>query len=319
MKLRYFFTCISSFLLLANVSLAQQDVPLSQFMFNKVYYNPAYSGVEGLTKFTALHRTQWAGYNTTFDGNGGNPVTQMLTMNTALLKMSSGVGFYVVNDRLGPQSNLEIQGSFAYHLRVGDSKLSFGVRAGAFSQTIDFDQYRAVNPDDPLLGSGKETQIRPDLSIGAWFQHEDFYIGVSSAHITEAEFDFNVESLRNPIKTHLYLMGGYDYDLNYDFTVTPSILVRTDLVQYSFDLAVLGTYKEKMYAGLSYRQEEAIIAMLGYSFLKENAMKVGYAFDYIVSEQSAKQATSHEIMLSYTLPVLPPAAKKVIRTPRFRH
>ena len=50
-----------------------------------------------------------------------------------------------------------------------------------------------------------------------------------------------------------------------------------------------------------------------------NALEIGYGFDYIVHDQEAKQPTSHEIRIGYTLPVSPFGGKKVIRTPRFRH
>jgi hypothetical protein len=32
--------------------------------------------------------------------------------------------------------------------------------------------------------------------------------------------------------------GGYVYELNYDIVLTPTVLVRTDFVSYSFDIGV---------------------------------------------------------------------------------
>ena len=55
---------------------AQQDAQISQYMFNALYYNPAYAGVEGVTKFSALHRSQWTGYEPTV-GEGGATNTQL--------------------------------------------------------------------------------------------------------------------------------------------------------------------------------------------------------------------------------------------------
>ena len=81
----------------------------------------------------------------------------------------------------------------------------------------------------------------------------------------------------------------------------------------------MGTYKERMWGGLSFRQGDAMIALLGYSILKDNSLKLGYAFDYTIKARDAKSTTSHEIMLSYELPMLSAGGKKIIRTPRFRH
>jgi hypothetical protein len=58
---------------------------------------------------------------------------------------------------------------------------------------------------------------------------------------------------------------------------------------------------------------------IGYKFLKDKSLKLGYAMDYVIQAQAAKQKTSQEFMLSYTLPAISGGGKKVVRTPRFRH
>ena len=170
--------------------LAQQDPQFTQYMFNTLYYNPGYAGVEGVTKLTAIARSQWLGYKPTY-GGGGAPTTQMISMSTPLYKINSGFGAYVSNDKLGPQNNLEIQTSYAYHLGIKESKLSFGIRAGVYSQTINFNQYKATDPGDPLLNaSGKESQVRPDLAMGLFFRKEKYYVGASFNHLIKSTFDF---------------------------------------------------------------------------------------------------------------------------------
>ena len=47
--------------------------------------------------------------------------------------------------------------------------------------------------------------------------------------------------------------------------------------------------------------------------------QIGKALYYTIKDQKAKSATSHELMLSYQLPVNPGSGKKVVRTPRYRH
>ena len=165
----------------------------------------------------------------------------------------------------------------------------------------------------------KESQVNPDFAVGVFYRAEKYYAGISSTHLTKAEFNFGNDSARNALENHFYLVGGYDYQLNYDIVLKPSLLVKTDFKTYSFDLSVMATLREKIWGGLSFRQSDAVVFILGYSFLKENAFKVGYAFDYIIKAQEAKQPTSHEFYLSYTLPVLGSGERRVIRTPRFRH
>jgi len=306
------------FLVYGFVAYGQQDPQFSQYMLNEIYYNPAYAGIPGSAEFSAIHRTQWLGYESTFDG-AGNPQTQLISANIPIFKINSGAAFYAINDRLGALNNLEVQASYAYHLAFKNSKLSFGVRAGVVSQSIDFDQYRWVDPDDPLRQSGKETQIRPDLSAGIYYRAQKYYLSLSASHLLNSEFNFGNDSLANALVTHLYFIAGYDYEINYDFVLRPSILVKSDLTTYSFDLSLLAYFREKLWFGLSFRQSDAMIALIGYSFLKDNSLKLGYSFDYIINAQEAKNPTSHELLLSYTLPVLSGGEKRIIRTPRFRH
>jgi type IX secretion system PorP/SprF family membrane protein len=295
-----------------------QDPQFSQYMFNDLFNNPAYSGVMGITNLSVTYRSQWLGYSGTYD-DGGAPNTFLASFNTPILRARSGAGFYFVNDVIGPQNNIQFMGSYAYHFGVGDGKLSFGVRGGIFGQSIDFSQYRAVNPDDPLLLNGKESQYRPDMGVGIYYKAEKYFGGVSLNHILNTQFDFNSDSLKNSLAKNLVINGGYIYELNYDIILTPTLLVKTDFVSYSFDLSVIGTYREKFWGGLSYRQSEAIVALMGVNLLKDKSLKLGYSLDYVIQAQKAKQATSHEILLSYNMPAVTGGGKKIIRTPRFRH
>jgi len=298
--------------------LGQQDPHFSQYMFNDLYNNPAYSGVMGVTNLSVLFRSQWTGYTGTFD-EGGAPTSFVASFNTPIFRVRSGAGFYFVNDKIGPQNNIQFMGSYAYHLGVGNGKLSLGIRAGIFGQSIDFTQYRPVNIDDPLLLNGKESQYRPDMGVGIYYKAENYYAGVSLNHILNTHFDFGSDSLKNALVNNLIINGGYRYELNYDIILTPSLLVKTDFVSYSFDISVLGTYREKFWGGLSYRQSEAVVALLGINLLKDKSLKLGYSFDYVIQAQKAKQATSHELLLSYNMPAVAGGGKKIIRTPRFRH
>ncbi len=295
---------------------AQQDPQFSQYMFNTIYYNPAFSGVEGVTKITALHRSQWTGYTPTY-GDGGSPTTQLITFTTPIYKLNSGFGGYIDHDNLGPYNNLEAQASYAYHIGIKGSKLSLGVRAGILSQTINANYFRAVDYESFLSG-GSQSQIKPDMAVGAFWQSEKFYFGASFNHLTHAAFTFG-QSIRNPLQTHSYITGGYTYEVNFDLKFKFTTLVQTDFTTTTVNVGALAYLKDTMWGGLSFRQGDAAILMLGYSFLKDKSLKVGYSLDYIVKDQAAKQPTSQEFMLMYELPTHVGPGKKVVRTPRYRH
>ncbi len=308
---------IALFFLVSCETWAQQDPQFTQYMFNNFYFNPAFAGTDGVTKITVVHRSQWLGYSPTFD-DGGAPTTQLVSVHTPIAKLKGGVGGYFVNDNLGPVTNMEIQGSYAYYLPIKNGRLSLGIRAGMVSQKVDFDKFRAIDPSDPLLAKkGTETQFQPDFAFGALFKKEKYYLGLGINHLNQASYDFGLTQ-QNQLKQHFYFTGSYFYDLNFDVRFQFVGLVKSDLVKTSFDLGVLAYLKNAMWGGLSFRQSDALSLILGYAFLDDKSLKVGYSLDYVINDQEAKEATSHEFMVSYSLPVST-SRKKVIRTPRFRY
>jgi type IX secretion system PorP/SprF family membrane protein len=302
-----------------NKVLAQQDAQFSQYMFNNLYLTPAYSGVDGVTKISAFHRSQWLGYQSSF-GDGGAPVTQMISFNTPIFKIKSGFGMYAINDNLGPQNNLEVQGSYAYHLGIKESKLSFGVRIGMYSQTLNYDVYRPIHKDDELLQNktGKESQIRPDMAFGMFYRSEKYYLGAGFNHLLKSQFDFGV-SQRNALETHLNATAGYFYEVSFDLKILFSTLVKSDFNKTTIDGSAIAFYKDTMWGGVSVRQSEAANLLLGYSLLKDKSLKFGTSIDFVVVNRAAKENFSLEFMLGYELPINPGSGKKVVRTPRYRH
>ncbi|MEO1054041.1 MAG: type IX secretion system membrane protein PorP/SprF [Bacteroidota bacterium] len=313
--------CLIFGIILLNTwpAFSQQDAQFSQYMFNTLFYNPAFAGIEDDLKITSVFRGQWLGYEATFD-DGRAPTTYVLSASRPVPQLKGGVGFHVVSDQLGPQRNLEIQLSYAYHLKINEgTKLSLGVRTGLVSQSIDYDQLRPLQEGDPLLGlQGRESQFRPDMAIGAFLKSDRYYAGVSFNHILESEFDFNLDSAASVLENHAYFTFGYKYEPSLDLEIEPSFLIKTDLNTYSFDVGVLATYKKIMWGGLSFRQSESASLMLGYSFLKSKRLRVGYAVDYIISDQDAKQPVSGELLVNYRIPISPPGGVKQQRSPRYR-
>ncbi len=316
MRKRIFYTLL--LLIIGVGAFAQQDALFTQYMFNNLYVTPAFAGVDGVTRLTAVHRSQWLGYQSSF-GDGGAPTTQLVSFNTPIYKLRSGFGAYIVNDKLGPQNNLEAQAMYAYHLGIKENKLSFGVKLGLYSQTINGKYYRYIQEDDPLIVEGKESQVRPDLGLGVFYRSEKYYAGVGFNHLLRSQFDFGADSVRGALVNHINFTGGYFYEVSFDLKVQFSAAVRTDLNKTQVDFAGIAHIKDTMWGGLAFRQSEAASLLLGYSLLKDKSLKVGTAVDVIVKDRAAKESFSLEFMLSYDLPVNPGSGKKVVRTPRYRH
>ncbi|MDX1904425.1 MAG: type IX secretion system membrane protein PorP/SprF [Thermonemataceae bacterium] len=301
-----FLVCLSS-----GWVYAQQDAQFSQYMFNGFYYNPAVAGADNKANFLLMHRTQWAGYDATFD-DGGSPQTQIFSATAPFVYVSNtGVGLHAVRDVRGPISSLEAHLSFAYHLSLGDGKLSIGARAGIYNQSIDFSKFRFNDESDPvsqeLSTKGVQSELKPDFAFGLWYAQEKFYVGISSNHLAKSQISFGLEELENALARNLYFTAGYNYTLNDQWLLQPSVLIKNlpenGLKTTSMEFSVLGTYNQKFWGGLAYRQSDAATAMVGVYPTKDNRLRIGYAFDYTISGAQGKAPTSHEIFVSYGMPI----------------
>ena len=112
--------------------------------------------------------------------------------------------------------------------------------------------------------------------------------------------------------------------------VTPSALVKAVLPgsysdkdkfnnsnNYSLEGGVRATLDDKYWIGANYRHQESVSGLLGVSFAKDNALRLGGAFDIITINQAARAFSSYEIMLSYRLPKPGLLTRPAIRTPRY--
>lgn len=303
---------------------AQQDAQFTQYMFNPLYYNPAFAGLAKGNTLTAIHRSQWFGYDGTIN-SGGAPTTQMISYNGASGFWNGGLGFHVVNDNLGPSSNLEFQVSGSYFLDLPNGgSLSIGLRAGVFSSNIDFDEIVVVDPRDGFGNlSGKESQIRPDIGVGILYRNGNFFGGFSTNHLIQPEFDFGQDQIANQLLRHYYLTAGYDYVLTPEITITPTLLFRSiGFDAFSWDLSVVGRFRDQLWAGVAYRQTESASILVGYNMLKDKSLALAYAVDVVLTERSSKEPTSQEVMLIYTFKTknkVRNLGRNIIRTPRYRY
>ena len=67
----------------------------THYAFNTLAINPGYAGSREALTLTALHRSQWVGFE-------GAPITQTLTLHAPLLDNKLGLGLSILNDNIGP-------------------------------------------------------------------------------------------------------------------------------------------------------------------------------------------------------------------------
>src|SRR5690242_11524486 len=103
---------------------AQQDVLLSQYMFNHLLINPAYAGSKEYIQSTLLYRNQWVNWDNA-------PTTQIATIHGPLGVTNFGWGALISHDHEGVTDRTDAYLNAAYHLKLSEKlKLGMGIRAG---------------------------------------------------------------------------------------------------------------------------------------------------------------------------------------------
>ena len=280
-------------LLLATSLQAQQDVMISQYMFNGLFLNPAYAGTHKYTTSSLLHRTQWVNFN-------GAPKTALFAIDGAVKDKNMGWGGILSNDRIGAIEQTDIYGNYSYQLKLGEGHLSFGLKAGMSNYILKGDGLKIWDSNDEIF-TGKKNEWLPKLGAGTYYYAEKWYAGFAAPTLLSyqagSNFSFDVDQATF-LKRHYYLNGGYVFTLNDNFKLKPSTLVKfvpSAPVQADINLNLL--YKEMIWVGVSYRTLDAVTFMAEYQ--TNSRFRVGYAYDLTTSKLNRFSNGSHEIMIGY--------------------
>jgi len=291
MKKFIFFIFLTSFSLSIK---AQQDAQFSQNMFNILSVNPAFAGADKDIFVSAINRQQWVGFENA-------PVTTVFNISTPIRFMGAdhGVGLTILSDKLGFEKNTAMHFSYAYQKKLSKGSLNIGLSFGFQNNSLEGNWFVPdgdgfTSPEDDLgSASVDDSKLVFDLGLGFYYKTDNFYVGTSVSHLNKPNIGYN-ENIETYLARHYYVMAGYRYDLNESWEILPSIFYKTDAVVSQIDINTNIRYNKKIWGGVSYRVDDAIVGMLGVLF--NNGIQIGYAYD-ISTSKIAKG--SHEFLLAY--------------------
>lgn len=285
-------------LLLGGVStdlFAQQDPLVSQYMFNGLLINPAYAGSRGFISTTLLHRSQWVGIE-------GAPRTQVFSVHGPTRGKINNFGLSVAHDFVGITGQTDVYGNYAYaiHLDKGNT-LAFGLKGGFSYYNADFTKLVYWDEGDQLYSAGRQSTLLPNAGAGAYFYNERFYAGISVPSLISYDPDelFAIRVDQIPHRRRVYfLTSGLALPVSEDLVLKPSFLLRyTPEAPLQADLNFNVLFYNKLWLGASYRTGDAVLGLLELQVNRK--FRVGYAYDYTLSDLNRWSSGSHEIMISY--------------------
>ncbi len=276
----------------------QQLPQFTQYMYNTISVNPAYAGSRQVLSMVGLHRSQWAGF-------GKGPETQTISIHSPLRNDKIGVGISFINDKLGYEKFTYLYGDVSYTINLNDEmKLAFGLKAGFTQYNLDNELIEAEGIDPGV--SGVRNRWEPNIGAGMFLHTDKWYVGFSAPRLLNIDHnDLNIGGVDYGVvdKVSYYLTGGYVFDLSDNIKFKPATLIKaTRGAPLSYDITANFLFNEKFWLGGSYRFNEftgALGALVDFQVSKQ--FRIGYAYEYPLSDISQYSSGTHEVLLMFEL------------------
>jgi type IX secretion system PorP/SprF family membrane protein len=303
---------ITIFLLFCfSLAFGQKDPLFTQYMYNKLEFNPGYAGSGGIFSMDLISRFQWTGMP-------GAPRTISFTAQTPLRNQHIGLGLFVYSDELGPSVDYGAMAAFAYRISFSATKLCFGLQAGFKYMDINWSKLNPKDSGDAELSGQVTNKAVPDADFGIYYYGSRFYTGLSVKHLFQNQIMISsappdgsasfTKLLRN-----YYGMAGGAIPLAENLIFMPSFLIKyvqNTPVQADFNAGFM--FKNLLTLGTSYRTGNAIGFIIGLNL--SNGLSFGYSYDVWFNTLQYYNSGSHEIRISYELDLF---NKNRMLTPRF--
>jgi len=287
-------TYILLFIILTGTEIPGQQLPqYTQYMFNDFVVNPAIAGIHDYYQIRTNHRFQWVGLV-------DPPLTNSIAFYGPLVRYNMGYGGYIYNDVTGPTARTGITGAYGYNVELTRGiRLSMGLSASIMQYRVDGTQLNPKDPSDEAIQNLVSTNYLPDAGIGIYLYADEFYAGFSVAQLLNNKIAiFENKDGLNRLKSHFYLTGGYRFEIDRDWMIEPSAIIKgTAPKELGFDLTAKVEWQKMVWGAVSYRFHEAVAILLGYSY--DKSLYFGYSYDIGITDLRKYNTGTHELMIGY--------------------
>ncbi len=300
---------------LGGTDVTGQDPIYSQFYNAPLQLNPAFTGTTYGSFLSMNYRNQWPSINVY--------ETYSVSYDQFIPRLNSGLGATILSDDAGDGTlrTTRVSGLYSYEIKFrGDHQIKLGIEAGLVQLRLDWDRLIFFDQLDPRFGTmtpGGVTiptsETRPegltknyiDISSGLLLYTPNYYVGLSLKHLNTPDQSFlGAIQSQDKLPVRFSIHGGYQIELSRNKRalaafITPNVLY---IRQGDFSQLNVGAYTglRDFFAGLWYRQAgnngDAIIVSAGFSV---GYLKIGYSYDYTVSELTNGTGGSHEIGIAF--------------------
>lgn len=242
------------FLLVAILPLAlhgQQEHQYTQFMYNKLSYNPAYAGIRGVPTMTAVYRNQWYKMD-------GAPRSAMISMHAPVFTQRVGVGGFLSHNSIGLHSDVQLAATYSYNIVAADNfSLRVGVSGNLRVLSLNFSEATPLTAYDPSLDDKRMNDAYANFGAGIYgtFQ-ERLYFGFSVPRIVRNNIGINTDPMITSAREsrHFYGTTGGIIPVAKGLNLLPAVLVKyVKNAPIDVDVTLNIEIMEKVTTGVAYR------------------------------------------------------------------
>lgn len=296
---------------------AQQEHQYTQFMYNKLVFNPAFAGAREVSSISALYRQQWIGFD-------GAPTSQFIGFDMPALKNRLGFGLNFHRYQVGINDNYSFNMSYSYSIiRTETVNLKMGLGGSFRSYKFNFSDpnFFVRQAGDPsVLASNEQTKMNGNIGGGLYFTIKEFYIGVSAPNLYRNQIGNGAATVTAENKPHIYVMTGGVFPLSSSVDFKPAVMLKyVENAPFSGDASVSLMFNKKFSIGGAYRFGQSTIGDSFDALLFIQASPkfgLGLAYDYNISQLSDYNKGSIEALLRYDL-TSPQTKRGDLTNPRF--
>lgn len=301
------------FVILASYKVhAQYDAMFTQYMFNEMFINPAYTGSKDAMAINLAHRQQWVNFP-------GRPITTSFSLHGPLMNQKMGLGISVLNEQIGKLNRNLAYLNYSYRIKTSETgRLAFGLMGGIHNQVNKLSELKSIDAGDIQVSQNTPSILTPNFGFGIYYNTNTFYAGLSIPRMIDDTYSFSasgdfVKNVKfDAQKFHYYLTVGNVFTINENLKLKPQAMVKVvQNAPLQYDLNVNALIKNLIWGGLSYRSGSDASVIVGVQVNPQ--FIVSYSYDYALTQIQKYSQGSHEIALGY---VFSYKQKKVI-TPRY--
>ena len=305
-----------------------QDATFSQFYFNQLYVNPAFTGINPGLRAGVNYRALWPNIPSKFP-------TYSVAIDAQDLALSSGIGLHAWSDTEG-EGYLRTQcisGLYSYRMILSPKNWVFqaGFQTSIINKKIDWSQLVFSDQLHPLFGiTGPSANPTPyqqsttfaDFTAGALIKGNQrsrikniiatYTFGAAIHHLVQPDESILGSASRLPknIVIHAGAVIPVRYEVKkYKILLVPNLMWEHQSTMSEF-IASFNVMMKPLFAGLSYRNQTPLIADLkradaiiinfglaGDKNKESIVYKIGYSYDLTISDLRSNTAGTHEIAL----------------------